>query len=69
MLLTMTRLHVLLELPEVVRALRPLHGCEQSSKAAREGRARRSGAQHSALTLLVIEIEHQLTQLDLTHLP
>ena len=68
-LLTMTRLHVLLELPKVVRALRLLHGREQSSKAAREGSARRGGAHDSAITLLVIEIEHQLTQLGLAHLP
>ena len=66
---TMTHLHLLLELPEVVRAQRLLHGREQSSEAAREACARRGGPQHSALTLLVIEIEHQLTQLGLTHLP
>ena len=68
MLLTTARLHVLLELSEVVGALCLLHGGEEIAQPAGEGLARHGYAHDSALPLFVVKVEHQLTQLRLAHL-
>ena len=68
MLLTTARLHVLLELSKVMGALCLLHGGEEVAQPAGEGLARHGDAHDSALSLFVVQVEHQLAQLGLAHL-